>query len=130
MIDLVNAERRKAGVPELKVSPKLCEAARIRAKEVTVKPSHTRPNGTDCDTVLIDVGLNISLLNGGTIISHGENLTLRSRGSFSAIDGFNNFMKSSSHKKNILNTNYSYVGIAKYRSTNGSTSWIQTFVML
>lgn len=48
MVDLVNAERRKAGVPELIVSPAWCQAAKIRAAEVNIKPGHIRPDGKDC----------------------------------------------------------------------------------
>lgn len=127
MVDLVNAERRKAGVPELKVSPKLCEAARIRAKEVITQPTHTRPNGASCETVFNDVDLEIKDLADTLLLSCGENLTVRSKGSFSANDGFNNFLSSIGHKKHMLASQYEYIGISQYRSTNGKTSWIQIF---
>lgn len=129
MVDLVNAERRKAGVPELKVSPKLCEAARIRAKEVAKekKSSHTRPNGTWCETVLDDVNLIYCDINNKVnSIAYGENVTLRHQGDFSAKDGFNNFLNSPNHKKNMLSDVNMYMGVSCVK-IGKETAWIQSF---
>ena len=45
--NLINAERRKAGLPEYKWSSSLVSSATIRAKEITIKYGHIRPNGSD-----------------------------------------------------------------------------------
>lgn len=45
VFDLVNAEREKLGIPKLVWSTTLTEKAQIRAKELSEKYSHTRPNG-------------------------------------------------------------------------------------
>ena len=129
MVDLVNAERRKAGVPELKVSPKLCEAAKIRAAEVVIKHEHKRPDGTMYDTVLNDVGLIYNKIGNNAdlnSIAISENLTYREPKNFPVNDAFKNFMNSPSHKMNMLKDIHLYIGIAKY-TTNGKTAWIQTF---
>lgn len=127
MVDLVNAERRKAGVPELKVSPKLCEAAKIRAAKCNIKYDHVRPNGERSATVLEDVGLNISGLSNEEYIYYGENLAgSYKKNPMPAQIAFERFINSSSHKKNMLNENHSYIGIAI--NYNGKqSSWIQSF---
>lgn len=129
MIDLVNEERRKAGVPELKVSPKLCEAAKIRAEESTIRPDHTRPNGTMADTILDDVGLtyyktgNSSDLNS---IAFGENQVVGKNQQVSVQIAFSGLMNSSSHKDNMLNDIHLYIGVSHVQM-NGNSAWIQTF---
>lgn len=46
MIDLVNAERRKAGVPELVAKDELMDVAMKRAAETALYWDHTRPDGS------------------------------------------------------------------------------------
>lgn len=45
--NLINAERAKAGLPAYQWSDSLASSAKIRAKEITKKYSHVRPNGGD-----------------------------------------------------------------------------------
>lgn len=128
MVDLVNAERRKAGVPELKVSPKLCEAARIRAKEANIKYSHTRPDGTSCKTVLEDVGLDMKLLDGNQLLTYTGNLAgyTGKINNFTAQMGFNSLLTSTAHTKNMLVEANQYIGVACVNDGNHA-SWIQSF---
>ncbi len=121
MIDLVNAERRKAGVPELKVSPKLCEAAKIRAKECTTTPTHTRPNGSLFSTVLSEVGLNFNTLNNSENMVEGRKIL-----NVSANKAFNSLIHSSEHYKNMLNSKAQYIGVA-YAENQRNSAWIQLF---
>lgn len=128
MIDMVNAERRKAGVPELKFSPKLCEAAKIRAKEANIKYSHTRPNGTNQATVLNDVDLVYNKIIGDVnSIACTENLA----GNYGAVPksaekAMQGLLNSPSHKKNMLHDIHGYIGVAA--ASNGKEcAWIQTF---
>ena len=55
---LTNAARKKAGLPEVKLNQKLCDAAYIRAGELkqNYDNGHTRPNGTRWTTALADQG--------------------------------------------------------------------------
>ena len=127
MIDLVNAERRKAGVPELKVSPKLCEAARIRAKESTCKSGHTRPNGTWCETILEDVNLMYYKIGNITnTVAYGENQVVGNHKNISASTALKGLLNSPQHKKIMLSDLNLYIGIA-YVENNGNSSWIQSF---
>ena len=45
VIDLVNAEREKAGLTPVTKDSTLCSAAAVRAKEIATSFSHTRPEG-------------------------------------------------------------------------------------
>lgn len=133
MIDLVNAERRKAGVPELKVSPKLCEAARIRAAECNIKYSHTRPNGSRSASVLNDVGLTYNkisnLTNPVNTINYAENLSGISGKApfdFTANQALKSLLSSPNHTNNMLDTVHLYIGVA-YVENKTHGSWIQSF---
>ena len=57
-LKLTNAERKKAGLPEVKLNQKLCDAAYIRAGELmsNYDNGHTRTNGTRWTTALADQG--------------------------------------------------------------------------
>lgn len=132
MVDLINKERTAEGASELKVSKALCEAARIRAKEAITNFEHKRPDGSDTKTVLQEVGLKDYLgkyYGGNANIDYygwGENLTRRSKGDFPVTDAFSNFMNSSSHKENMINAEYEFVGVGSY--TDGTkTVWCQLF---
>lgn len=128
MVDMVNNARRAAGVPELKVSKALCEAADIRAEEAVKKTSHTRPDGTDFSTVLDEVGLGFYDVDNEVIhVYASENLSVRnSKKAFPAQDGFENFMNSEGHKNNLLRDKHKYIGVGTYSDGNKS-SWIQIF---
>ena len=130
MINLVNEARKDAGESELIVSPALCRAADIRAKEVTQLVSHTRPDGTSWATVLEEEEVGLSYLffdNTTNAIYVSENLTTRYSGTnFSASDAHNNFMDSAPHKSNLLTDTHKYIGVGYYN--NGSQSaWVQLF---
>lgn len=130
MIDMVNEERRKVGAPELIVSPALCRAADIRAKEALVSEPHRRPDGSDCAYVLEDdeVGLSYLFYNGTTnAIYMAENQTLGIRDPrYSVSLAMSNFMKSEGHKNNLLRDTHKYIGIGFY-SNGKDSAWIQIF---
>lgn len=112
---LVNAERAKAGVKALSISPALNEAAAKRAAELTQEYSHTRPDGRDCLTVLND--------NGIPWLDAGENIA---DGWTTPEEVMNAWMQSEGHKANILLKDYSYIGIG-VAEDNGRLYWVQLF---
>ena len=57
MLEQINAARKKAGVSELKLDDKMCEAAQIRADECLEQYDHTRPDGSKFTTVFEEVGI-------------------------------------------------------------------------
>lgn len=127
MLTMLNQARTLAGVPELKISPSLCKAAKIRAKEALISEAHKRPDGANCSTVLKDVGLVYNMLDGGNLVSYGENQTVwRNHSSYSAEYAFEQFLNSPLHKKNMENKIHEYIGIGYY-SDGTSSAWIQAF---
>ena len=50
VLNLVNKERKAAGLETLKMDGSLLKTAMLRAAEITLYFSHTRPDGTDCFT--------------------------------------------------------------------------------
>lgn len=115
VLDLVNKERKSAGLGTLTLSDELCKAADIRAKEIVRSFSHTRPNGTSCFTVFRENG--ISYRYAGENIAYGQR---------SAAAVMNAWMNSSGHRANILGRNFGKIGISCY-TLNGVKYWVQLF---
>lgn len=114
-LDIVNQERIALGLNELKMDSDLLEAAMLRAAELTVVYSHTRPSDRSFYTVLDDMGI--------TRYYTGENAAMARS---SATTVMNSWMNSTGHKNNILNTNYQRMGIGVVYH-NGLYYWVQIF---
>lgn len=120
MIALVNAERAKAGLAPLGTYDSLTRAAEIRAQEITTKFSHERPNGTDCYTALDETGA-----GAGTFYA-GENIAA---GNATAAATMEQWMDSPGHRNNILNPNYTHIGVGYVNTPDGYHHyWVQMFV--
>ncbi|MGM9606892.1 MAG: CAP domain-containing protein [Oscillospiraceae bacterium] len=116
VLKLVNAERANAGLPALTLNEKVCEAAQLRAEEITTVFSHTRPNGSDCFTALTGISFRTA----------GENIAA---GQSSPASVMNSWMSSSGHKANILNGNFTSIGIGFVKSDTGYRYyWVQMFI--
>ena len=85
---------------------KLCALAAIRAYESSISFSHTRPDGRSCFTVFSDYNY-----TGGSIA--GENLLHASPG-YAASKLVDVWMKSTSHKDNILTSSFTKAGLGIY----------------
>lgn len=116
VIDLVNEERAKAGLSPLTESSAVSSAAYTRSKEITQNFSHNRPDGTAFSTVLRQ--------NGISFTSCGENIAYGQR---TPADVMNTWMNSSGHRANILNSNYTTIGVGCYQAANGTLYWTQLF---
>lgn len=114
--ELVNQERAKAGLPSLQWSTAASDAAQIRAKELAVSFSHSRPDGSSFATALTQAGIRYS--------SSGENIAY---GQTSAEQVMNQWMNSSGHRANILSADYSSIGVGHYVSSSGVHYWTQLF---
>ena len=115
VVALVNKERAKVNLPALTMSEDLNNAAQIRAVETTKSFSHTRPNGSSFATVLSEN--NISYRGAGENIAWGQK---------TPEEVVNAWMNSSGHRANILNKNYTSIGVGYY--LNGTTPyWAQLF---
>lgn len=107
---LVNEQRANAGLAALTWSDTLAGSARIRATEIVVVWSHTRPDGSAWYTA-------------GAQMQTGENLAY---GQTSSEQVMNEWMASIGHQENILRTSFTKIGIAVY-SCNGVYYWVQHF---
>lgn len=116
VLELVNAERAKAGAAALTLDSKATEAAQTRAQEIQRSFSHTRPNGSSFSTALTEAG--VSYTASGENIAYGQN---------SAQAVMEGWMNSSGHRANILNQNFTSIGIGHAQDSNGVDYWTQLF---
>ena len=116
VIDLVNAEREKAGLAPLTKDAGLCSAAGVRAKEISSSFSHTRPDGRSYKTAMDEAGV--------TYRGTGENVAM---GYPSAEEVMNGWMGSEGHRSNILLGKYTSIGVGYYKGSDGYCYWAQAF---
>lgn len=115
VVDLVNAERAKAGLSALTMRDDLNSAALIRAQETIHSFSHTRPNGSSFTSVLNE--------NGISYRGAGENIAWGQQTPEAVV---NAWMNSEGHRANILNKNYTSIGVGYYLN-NATPYWAQLF---
>lgn len=116
VLALVNEERRKVGVAPLTLSAELQSAAAIRAEEITQKFSHTRPDGTNFQTILPNSRYYIA----------GENIAA---GNSTAAKVVQQWMNSPGHRANILRSDYTELGVGYVYKENSQYKhyWVQIF---
>lgn len=104
LLELINKDRREAGLKPLKISNKLFNIADIKSKDMYDYNyfSHTSPN----------FGRTYSLIRkeGIDYIRSGENIGK----TYSVYRAHNGFMQSSGHRENIMNPNFTHIGIGIY----------------
>ena len=116
VIRLTNIERVKDGAAPLQYHAGLQSAAMVRAEEITRKFSHTRPDGTTAETVLLDCGVS----NGA-----GENIAAGQKTPEAVVRAW---MNSSGHRATMLNPNAKYIGVGVCKSPiTGQWLWTQEF---
>jgi FOG: Glucan-binding domain (YG repeat) len=98
IINLVNEERGKIGVAPLVVSENLMRMAKIRVAETAVHYSHTRPNGTQWNTIFPQG-------------AHGENIAHTPSGADRVMEMW---MNSSGHRANLLNDEFVTIGVGAF----------------
>ena len=107
---LVNSERMKAGLQPYKYDLRLEKAAMVRAKEIAVKFSHTRPDGRDSYSAVYEAGVGCP---------SGENIGM---GTTSAEYMMILWMNSTGHQAAILSRSTTHIGVGYY-----SGHWVQLF---
>ena len=115
MLMLINNERAKKNLSPLKLYPLACEKANVRAVEISSSFSHTRPNGSECFSILNNIAYQYA----------GENIAMNYS---KLVDGaMSQWMNSEGHRNNILSKNYTHIGIGCY-CKNGAYYWVQIFL--
>lgn len=123
MLDMINSERKNAGLEEVQMLPILNEIATARAKEyyeayLKWNQRHVRPDGSGYKTIFKDYGV------WDYASMTAENYT----GAYSCEDAMERLMNSAGHRAQILKGSFKYVGIARYDEPNHEwDSWIQIF---
>lgn len=116
LLKMVNKERLNKGFAPLGILGSLQTVSDLRAVELSKDFSHTRPDGSDC----------FSLLQGLSYNSAGENIAT---GYPSAQEVMEGWMNSPGHKANILNSRFTHIGIGYYGIADmGSYYWSQVFI--
>lgn len=119
VLNLVNVERQKAGLAPLTLNLTATAAAQLRATEIVPLFSHTRPDGTTCFTALDQAGV--------TYRTAGENIAA---GQSTPEWVMESWMNSPGHRANILNGNFTQLGVGYYYSvgTPYGHYWVQMFI--
>lgn len=117
VLELVNVERSKVGLPMLEMSEELSAVARMKSKDMADKNyfDHTSPTYGSPFYMMTQFGINYS--------AAGENIAM---GYTDAQGVVNGWMNSPGHKANILSYDFSTLGVG-YLSENGNTYWTQMF---
>ncbi len=113
VLSLINKERKKKKLSQLKMTQGLINVAKKRAAEISLYYSHVRPNGDKNSFKMYKWKYYV-----------GENIALNQQTPEQVVKCW---MNSSAHKKNILNKKFNSVGIGCFK-VNGALYWSQFFV--
>ena len=108
IVQLINAEREKAGLRRLTVDPILTEAARGRARDMVIRNYYHHYN-PEADTIWDEM----KKQGYGALFEYAaDNLCAGSRTPENYHEAF---MNSPGHKANIMNPNHTHIGVAVVR---------------
>ena len=118
ILRLVNQERSKQGLHALSLSKDLTSIANVKAKDMMSSHyfSHNSPTYGSPFEMLQRFGVHYS--------SAGENIASGQR---SAEQVMQDWMNSSGHRANILNKDYTLLGVGFAEGGSGGTYWVQLF---
>ena len=117
-VTLLNQDRAANGLPALKVNAKLTALAESYAQDMIDRNyfSHYNPEGQSPFDRMSKAGISYSYA--------GENLAINTNVTAAETA----FMNSSGHRDNILNSNYTEVGIGVKHDSKGSVYVVQEFI--
>ncbi len=117
VIDATNAERKEKKLPALVMNPKLMEAARAHAANMVKQSKMAHElDGVNVDTRAKTAGYRFSRL--------GENVAWNQQTPKDVLAGW---MDSKPHRENILNKDFTEIGVAAVANANGEIYWCQVF---
>lgn len=109
------------GLESLSWNEGLEQAAMLRAAEIAVDYSHTRPNGEKCFTAVLD--------SGAVNFSVGENIAIGYSSPSEVNAGWredNDDYSGQGHRRNMLDSSFDSVGIG-HAVVNGVDCWVEEF---
>ena len=119
VVDLVNKERAAAGLSPLKANTKLASVAEKKAEDLRDKGyfAHQSPTYGSPFDMMKQFGISYT--------AAGENIA---KGQKTPADVMNGWMNSPGHRANILNSNFTEIGVGYVTDSNGTTYWVQHFI--
>ncbi len=117
VFELVNQYRAQNGKSVLIYREDVQGCADLRAQEIIQLFEHTRPNGSECFTVLDEAG--ISYRGAGENVAYGQQ---------SAEEVMTDWMNSPGHKENILRAEFTGIAVG-HTEKNGVHYWVQLFIV-
>ena len=116
VVELVNAERAKSGLPVLSLNNKLSDVAREKSRDMQQNGyfSHTSPTYGSPFNMLQQFGIAYN--------SAGENIAMGYSSPEAVVEGW---MNSSGHRANILNSSFTEIGVGHIANGN---YWTQLFI--
>jgi uncharacterized YkwD family protein len=116
VVDLTNQERAKNGLPALKMDAELSKVAREKSNDMKAKNyfSHTSPTYGSPFDMMKQFGVDYR--------AAGENIAMGQR---SPEEVVNAWMNSEGHRKNILSSNFTHIGVGHNADGN---YWTQMFI--
>ncbi|WP_095889646.1 CAP domain-containing protein [Clostridioides difficile] len=119
VVDLVNIERAKAGLNPLTLDSSISNVATKKSQDMIDNNyfSHNSPTYGSPFDMLKKFGLSYK--------TAGENIAM---GQKTPKEVVNAWMNSEGHRKNIMNPNFSKIGVGVAQKSGGSIYWTQIFV--
>ncbi|MCY6483899.1 CAP domain-containing protein [Clostridium aestuarii] len=119
VVKLVNVERSKQGLKPLKENWQLSRVSRYKSQDMVDKNyfSHTSPTYGSPFKMIKDFG--VSYRTAGENIAYGQTTP-------TAV--MKSWMNSTGHRQNILNPNFSQIGVGVARNKQGQLYWTQMFI--
>jgi uncharacterized protein YkwD len=116
VVTLVNQLRASERVSALSWDDTLGKAAQVRAEELLVDFSHTRPDGSSYDSILKKMGVKST--------RGGENIAMGTY--FGPVEVVESWSNSKGHRANMLNKGYTKIGVGVAADGN-EYYWVQLF---
>jgi uncharacterized YkwD family protein len=118
VIRLVNQERAAAGLKALSANTQLNKIATLKSEDMVKNNyfSHQSPTYGSPFDMLKQFGVSYS--------AAGENIAY---GQTTPAEVMNGWMNSPGHRANILNSNFTQIGVGIAKKANGQLVWTQTF---
>ncbi|PCN57068.1 sporulation protein, partial [Clostridioides difficile] len=119
VVDLVNIERSKAGLNPLTLDSSISNVATKKSQDMIDNNyfSHNSPTYGSPFDMLKKFGISYK--------TAGENIAM---GQKTPKEVVNAWMNSEGHRKNIMNPNFSKIGVGVAQKSGGSIYWTQIFV--
>jgi uncharacterized YkwD family protein len=116
VVELTNQERAKNGLPALKIDTELSKVAREKSNDMKAKNyfSHTSPTYGSPFDMMKQFGIDYR--------AAGENIAMGQRTPEEVVKAW---MNSEGHRKNILSSNFTHIGVG--HNANGNY-WTQMFI--